>query len=127
MTPGGTVSDRRSTATWPANRLVTRSSSMMAGVMNPALGKRGAGSGSREPRCVNASDCASPRLLGGHGRGFVRQRRVQGVPRENRALDPGRELAHAGERRELAQRRGVGGGVGTAGDHVVERMKEPIG
>src|SRR5690242_4873094 len=99
--PFGTVSERSVTATWPENVLLIPRTSRTGSVMPAKLLRR-------------------DRLRS------TRERRVQRVPREVRAFDPGRELPHAGERREFAERFRVGDRL-FAGDHVAEILEEPLG
>src|SRR5512135_1150863 len=64
--------------------------------------------------------------LGGNGLGFAVQRGVERVPAEARALHAGREFAHAGERRELAELGGIGGRV-VLREQVVHAAEQPLG
>src|SRR5258708_25987542 len=96
--PFGTVSERSVTAMWPENVLLI-------------------------PRTSRTGSVMPAKLLRRHRLRSTRQRRVQRVPREIRALDSGRKLPHAGECSELAERPGIGDRP-IAGDHVAEFVEE---
>src|SRR5512134_110897 len=64
--------------------------------------------------------------LGGNGLGLAVQGGVERVPAEARALHAGRELAHAGERGELAEFGGIGGRV-VLREQFVHAAEQPLG
>src|ERR1041384_7685545 len=87
MVPGGTVSDRPSTAVCAENRLVTRSTTRVGLVMAPA-GKRvttalGSAGGSYSVETRAAVVC-------GNARGTVAQGRVAHLPRAGNRRSPAR-------------------------------------